>query len=104
MTELPHGEQLNIHVACRLGNLGLIVQLVEADPTCVNSRDAKLHWTPLFRCVVSRNFQAIEYLLSKGADPNIANENNETPLHQAADNAQLDIARLLLRHSASPNI
>jgi uncharacterized protein len=47
--------------------------------------------------------QATRYLLSKSANPDIANHLGETPLHQAADNSQYIIAELLLDASADPN-
>ena len=48
-------------------------------------------------------FEGTEFLLKQGADPNITNSLGETPLHQAADNAQYKIAKLLLDYRANPN-
>ena len=49
------------------------------------------------------HLEATDYLLSIGADPNIKNNLGETPLHQAADNSQAKLVKLLLKYKANPN-
>ena len=53
---------------------------------------------------MSEKVQVVEFLLSKGADPNLQNSMGETPLHYAADNSLLEIAKLLCQHQADPNV
>lgn len=43
-------------------------------------------------------------MLRQGANPDITNSMGETPLHQAADNSNMDLARLLLTYRANPNL
>jgi hypothetical protein len=47
--------------------------------------------------------QALEYLLRKGANPDWANGFGKTALMYAAQHNQVESARVLLRHGASPN-
>jgi ankyrin repeat protein len=46
---------------------------------------------------------ATKILLQRGADPNLADTNGRTPLHEAAKRGHLRSSRLLLRHGANPN-
>lgn len=58
---------------------------------------------------LGNDIKLVEFLLKKGANPNITNENGETPLHRAVERSlkrrliTLDIIRLLCRHGADPN-
>jgi hypothetical protein len=90
--------------ACRVGDLNLIQKAVERSPLSVNRVDANLGWTPLYRTVICGHFEAARYLLEHGADANLSNEQQETPLHQAADHNQADIAEALLQAGANPNL
>ena len=48
--------------------------------------------------------EMVELLLSKGADPNRKNYNEDTPLIYAVDNEHIDIVKLLLESGADPNL
>lgn len=45
-----------------------------------------------------------EFLLSKGANPNIQDNDGFTPLHYASQNNDVDLATLLLSKGANPNL
>lgn len=51
-----------------------------------------------------RGYRIVEKLLELGYDVNMRSENGSTPLHYAARAGAGDIVRLLLDHSADPNI
>ncbi len=46
----------------------------------------------------------VEYLLSKGIDPNAIQANGNTLLHLAVINRNYDMVRILLNHRANPNL
>lgn len=97
-------QQIDLHKACKTGELGEIKAAFYADPGKVNQKDQSLGWTPLYRTVICSNFPACQFLLRCNADPNITNNLGESPLHQASDNSQWQLAELLLQHKAEPNL
>ena len=106
-------EVIDLHKACRLGDITAIKQAFRAQPEKINEKDTsvsltQLGWAPLYRTVICGHVQAVEFLLQEGADPNVVNnvrsmQLGETPLHQAADNSQLAVAEVLLQFNADPN-
>ncbi|CAB0043469.1 unnamed protein product [Trichogramma brassicae] len=60
----------------------------------VSARD-KVGWTPLYVAMKNRCIDLMEWLLTKGADPNAVNDNGETPLHIISRYAKTDdLARM----------
>lgn len=103
------GEVMDIHKACRIGDLEAISQACKAEPNKINSKDSsvidkQLGWAPLYRTVICGHYEATEFLLLHGAEPNIQNNLGETPLHHAADNSEFTMAQLLLSFKSDPNI
>jgi hypothetical protein len=47
--------------------------------------------------------KSVEYVLQRGADPNAASSDGETPLISQASYGRLDFMRLLLKYGADPN-
>ena len=90
--------------ACRVGDLSLLKRVVDTYPHHVNSLDAKLGWSPLYRAVICGHVDAARFLLKQGADPNLRNKVGEVPLHQAADAGNVKLAQVLLEHKADPNL
>jgi ankyrin repeat protein len=71
----------DLHKACRIGDMDFIRFSYEANPLKINDRDKSLGWTPLYRTVICGHSKASRFLLKNGADPNLANNLGETPLH-----------------------
>jgi ankyrin repeat protein len=69
---------------------------------CVKAKDQ--YGRTLLHHVVSRDAGAVKRLLSRGADPNAADDVGQTPLHWAAYIGRSDIVRLLLKYGANLNI
>ena len=92
-----------IQKACRVGDVECLENILSEHPKLLNSVDSKLRWSPLYRTVICGHIEATEYLLKKGADPNIKNNLGETPLHQATENSQAKLVKLLLKYKADPN-
>jgi ankyrin repeat protein len=55
---------------------------------------------PLHSAVAANCLEIVKLLLAEGASPNIKQQNEITPLHSAAHNANVAIARLLIEHGA----
>ena len=58
---------------------------------------------PLSLAIANASTPMVKLLLSKGANPNIARENGETPLMTAARLGQVEVMQLLLNRGADPN-
>ncbi|GKZ38746.1 hypothetical protein AbraIFM66950_011182 [Aspergillus brasiliensis] len=58
---------------------------------------------PLRAATIANQPEIVRYLLEKGADPNIRDEELGDPLQAAASSGNLDIMLLLLSHNASVN-
>ena len=50
-----------------------------------------------------RDIEMALFLLKQGADPDLANQAGDTPLHQAVDSSEPALVKLLLEYRASPN-
>lgn len=94
----------DIQKACRLGDVELLSKVLDENAAGLDQLDSKLGWAPLYRTVICGHYDATEFLLKRGANPNIQNRLGETPLHQAADNSLIPIVKLLFKHKADPNI
>jgi hypothetical protein len=85
--------------ACSEGNLKLVQQLVVHFHANINKCGA------LIVAAQNGHQKIVEYLLSKGCDPNRYTKNyNERALHAAARRNHLGIVKTLLKHGADPNI
>ena len=58
----------------------------------------------MHRAVDNGNPEAVQFLLDRGADPNLQNKKGQTPLHYAAYNNNPKIAKFLIEHDADVNI
>ncbi|CAG0895051.1 unnamed protein product [Cyprideis torosa] len=80
-----------LHIAATPETTRLLLEY-EAE---VNVKDRKLGCTPLLQATVNGRHSVVEVLLAHGADPNIANKDETSPLHHAksAETAELLIAK-----------
>lgn len=70
----------------------------------IDARRADNLETPLFAAVDRGSGRCAMFLLSKGADPNVASMTGETPLHRiAAQGSRLDLALALIEAGANPS-
>ena len=80
----PPPPDISIHSATKNGNIKAVKQHLAAG-TDVNAKEEDLlGWTPLHYTATSGNRQITKLLISKGANVNAINSNNDTPLDIAA--------------------
>ena len=109
---LKHGADQNakdidgftpLHCAVENKRLSLIKTLVQHG-AFIDSQDKEgyspLHWVIKHD---QRNIASIRDLLKNGANPNVTNNNGETPLHTAIFNGNVMIVTELLQQGANPN-
>ena len=75
----PPPPDISIHSATENGNIKAVKQHLAAG-TDVNAKDDFLGWTPLHYTAASGNRQITKLLISKGANVNAINSNNDSPL------------------------
>ena len=100
-----------IYRACKVGDLGLVMGLIEEDDKLVNLRDYK-RWTPLFYACATNDYEIVRYLLQKGANVNLKDRKSMTPLHVAVTKKfgrlqksviSCSIVKMLLDAGSEPN-
>lgn len=81
-----------------------IIQAIESLEFDVNKLCGSLQETQLHIAVNLKHLHMAEFLLEKGADPNIKDKYGFTPLHKAIQSGQDDMIKLLIRHGMDLNI
>ncbi|XP_046643175.1 serine/threonine-protein phosphatase 6 regulatory ankyrin repeat subunit B-like [Daphnia pulicaria] len=72
---------------------------LESGKVDINETTPKFGRNALHMAVTKSNTAAADFLLSKGANPNVTDKDGDTPLHVAAEYAKdMDIVELLLNH------
>lgn len=108
---LSKGALLDLNMACLLGDIDRVSQMLAADPASANRLSDYVGYyagsgAPLSNAAARGHLEIIRLLLEKGADPNL-NEPGIAPrgkaLYEAVSHCHADIARLLLEHGASAN-
>ena len=90
-----------IGFACLHQNLR-ICQMLQAARVDVNNRD-HLGRTPLFISVkANKDTDLVKFLIQSGADPNISDNELNSPLHVAAERGLKEFALMLLSAGADP--
>ncbi|ELS01711.1 ankyrin repeat-containing protein [Xenococcus sp. PCC 7305] len=82
----------------------LVVDLLLSHNATVNITDNQ-GWTPLLRAFQkSGGDRTVKALVLRGANVNVKNFNEESPLHLAVAQNNIDIVRLLLDHGAKESL
>jgi uncharacterized protein len=85
-------------------NDDVITALDKPGQTIINTRDPSSGEAALHITVRRGDVPYTTFLLQKGADPNIRDGKNNTPLMVAADTGQDDVVPVLLLAQANPNL
>lgn len=91
------GETL-LHIACRLGKVERIVELLKLGAN-TNTKD-NAGWTPLHELVQNGRLDLVKLLLQYNTLIDVPGPGNETPLHEAVRYNHTDIAIELVKHGA----
>lgn len=73
-----------------------------ADVNIASNNDFKV--APLHSAVAAKSLVITQLLLEHGADPNVQQQNDVTPLHAAAHNNSIDIVKALLAAGAKKDL
>ncbi len=82
----------------------VIKALDKPGQTLVNTRDRTTGEAALHITARRGDVPYVTFLLQKGADPNIRDDKNTTPLMVAVDAGQEDVVPVLLQFKANPNL
>ena len=97
-------QKRDIFEAASIGDTETIKQLLDKTPGLLNSFSPD-GFTPLGLAAYFGYLSPVKLLLDKGANPNIASNNQfkVAPIHSACAISNFDIAALLIRHGADVN-
>ncbi|KAI3875360.1 hypothetical protein MKW98_000037 [Papaver atlanticum] len=84
-----------IHCAAAGGSVNVLKYLIEEIRVEIDVKD-EIGETPLSLAAIEGHFAAVDYLLKMGANPEIPNNSNCSPLHHAARKGHKEIIPLLL--------
>ena len=91
-----------LHLAVEKGHKTLISLYL--DYAILIDEKGENNETPLFWAVKKGNFEITKFLISKGANPNLANITGDTPLTVSVSRMDLDTTRFLLDKGADINV
>ena len=89
--------------ACRRGDLPAVQQLVNEDPTLVNSVDMK-GFTPLILAAYNEQPEIVDFLLANGADLDVQDAAGNTALMGVSFKGYKDVAKKLIDAGADVNV
>ncbi|XP_037393608.1 ankyrin repeat and SOCS box protein 2-like isoform X4 [Pygocentrus nattereri] len=91
-----------LHEAAYYGQDQCLKVLLRVQPGMINKRTLK-DQTALLLAVSKDKTDCVECLLEKGADPDLANQDKETPLYKACEKENSTTVAMLLNYRASVN-
>ncbi|KAG8747303.1 hypothetical protein FRC10_001482 [Ceratobasidium sp. 414] len=91
----------NIWIAAGDGDLARVKEFIEEQGMSPNVPDDVIGYTPMHAAASYAHLNILEYLIEKGGDVNIADEEGDTPLYAAESIA---VAQFLVEHGAQVDI
>ncbi|KAM6954028.1 ankyrin repeat and SOCS box protein 2-like [Aplochiton taeniatus] len=93
---------LALHEAANYSQEECLKVLLSAQPGMINSRTGTGQ-SALMIAVMRNSASCVSLLLDKGADPDSANKDRETPLYKACEKENAGMVAMLLNHGATVN-
>ncbi len=97
------GDATFLHFAAEKGNVDLIRDLIENKGIPVDVLDG-FNETPLQRAIREGHYDAVKYLLEKGADVNHLRKDGASPFHLAVLSGNAQIVKAVLEAGANPYV
>lgn len=91
-----------LHSACHAGILEVVKLIVNNRLVNINHRD-DLGRTPLVMAVLFHNYKIVEFLLSKGADPNIPTDSGKSAIRFAIERKDYKSIELIEKYNSLLN-
>ncbi|XP_056150379.1 ankyrin repeat and SOCS box protein 2-like isoform X2 [Lampris incognitus] len=102
LTEPNADGWITVHEAAHYGQLQCLRILIRTHPNTLNTCTF-MGQTALWLAAAQEHVSCVEFLLERGADPNIPNKDKETPLFKACEKPNEQIVELLLKFGGSAN-
>lgn len=87
-----------LHIASKRGNLDELKLFFETGLFNNNLQQGESGYTPLHNCVRFNHYDCAKFLLERGGDQDIANNDGQTPLDTAKNLGNDDMVELLLKY------
>ena len=109
ITKKPEDFEPNILKACMLSKISSVQWLIEKEKIDVNIgndeddvADGNVGGPLLVACMFNQ-LQIAMYIINKGANIHVKDDDNNTPLHWAAENGHINIVKFLILKGANKN-
>ncbi len=99
---LPRSWADDLRNAVDSGNIEKVIDATQSHPDLLNQKGTRGE-TPLLSAVKGYSPEIVAYLLKMGADPNLGDYSEDTPLHWAAIRENGEMVKLLLSFHANVN-
>jgi len=96
-------DNIALHYAVMMGSAEM-AELFISKSLILSDSQNKLGQTPLQMAAEAGNLEMIDFLISKGADPNHRDARGITPLHEAVINGHVEATKLLLDKGADVDL
>jgi ankyrin repeat protein len=94
----------SLHKAVEEGDAGKVSQLLDVNSRTINWKEGDQRETLLHYAIRFEHLEVVKILIERGADMNIGDNDEMTPLHKAAYRGLLEISEYLLSKGASLSV